>query len=252
MAALQANLHWLTARPIAHRGLHDIASGVVENCPGAFAAAMAGNYAIECDVQPTADGDAIVFHDPTLDRLTVETGRVDRRTVAQLQAIAFKQTGERMLTLAELFAMVDDAVPLIVEIKSEFDGRLGLTERVAELASAYRGRVALMSFDPEPIAWLKAHAPGLVRGIVAESTYIGAHWERLPPATKRNLASLAHFDATDPHFLSWRVADLPNGASVLYRAALKRPVICWTVRTDEDRAQAVRYADQVTFEGYLA
>jgi glycerophosphoryl diester phosphodiesterase len=246
------DLGWLTARPIAHRGLHDAAKGVLENCPQAFEAAIAGQYAIECDVQPTADGNAVVFHDPTLDRLTVETGRVDQRTVAQLQAIAFKGTGDHMLTLAQLFALVDDMVPLVVEIKSEFDGKLGLTKTVADLAAGYRGRLALMSFDPGPIAWLKAHAPGLVRGIVAESAYAGPHWDRLPAAMKRELAALAHFEATDPHFLSWRVADMPSGATVLYRSALRRPVICWTVRNDEDRANAARHADQVTFEGYLA
>ncbi|QCK87393.1 glycerophosphodiester phosphodiesterase [Phreatobacter aquaticus] len=247
-----ADLAWLTTRPVAHRGLHDAAKGVLENCPQAFQAAIAGNYAIECDVQPTADGDAIVFHDPTLDRLTVQTGRVDQRSVAELQAIPFKATTDRMLTLSQLFALVDDKVPLVVEIKSEFDGKLGLTKRVAELAADYRGRLALMSFDPAPIAWLKAHAPGLVRGIVAESAYAGAHWDRLPSAMKRDLAAIAHFDTTDPHFLSWRVADMPSAATVLYRSALKRPVICWTVRNDEDRALAARHADQVTFEGYLA
>ncbi len=50
-----ARLDWLTARPIAHRGLHD-ASGPVENTPGAFSAAIAGNYGIECDLQISADG----------------------------------------------------------------------------------------------------------------------------------------------------------------------------------------------------
>lgn len=247
-----ADLSWLTARPVAHRGLHDAARGVIENCPQAFAAAIAGNYAIECDVQPTADGDAIVFHDGTLDRLTQATGRVDARSVAELKAIAFKSGSDRMLTLAELFALVDDKVPLVVEIKSEFDGKLALTRRVAEVAAGYRGRLALMSFDPQPIVWLKENAPSLVRGIVAESGYAGPHWDRLPATMKRELAALGHFEATDPHFLSWRVADLPNAATVLYRKALKRPVICWTVRTDEDRAMAALHADQVTFEGYLA
>ncbi|WP_204325432.1 hypothetical protein, partial [Stenotrophomonas maltophilia] len=65
-------------------------------------------------------------------------------------------------TLPELFDLVAGKVPLVVEIKSEFDGKLGLTRRVADLAAAYRGPLALMSFDPAPIAWLKDNAPGLV------------------------------------------------------------------------------------------
>ncbi|WP_439575036.1 glycerophosphodiester phosphodiesterase family protein [Phreatobacter sp.] len=241
---------WLTARPIAHRGLHSAGAGVLENCPAAFVAAIDGNYAIECDVQPTADGEAVVFHDATLDRLTQATGRVDARTAAELKALSFKATGDRMVTLGELFDLVAGRVPLVVEIKSEFDGRLDLTRRVATLARNYLGPLAIMSFDPGPIAWLKQEAPGLVRGIVAESTYSGSHWSRMHPVMKQELAALAHFPQTDPHFLSWRVADLPNAATVLYRHALKRPVICWTVRTDDERVIAARHADQVTFEGY--
>ncbi|MDP3547374.1 MAG: glycerophosphodiester phosphodiesterase family protein [Phreatobacter sp.] len=248
----RADLGWLTARPIAHRGLHGLAPGVVENCPRAFEAAIAGNYAIECDVQPTADGDAVVFHDPTLDRLTVANGRVDQSTVAALKATAFRSTDDRMITLSELFALVQGRVPLVVEIKSEFDGKLALTERVAALAAGYRGPLALMSFDPGPIAWLKTHAPALVRGIVAESHYAGAHWARLPDRLRADLSTLAHMDRTDPDFLSWRVADLPNATTERFRGTLGRPLICWTVRTDDERVIAARHADQVTFEGYLA
>ncbi|MBN8944099.1 MAG: glycerophosphodiester phosphodiesterase [Rhizobiales bacterium] len=246
------DLGWLTARPIAHRGLHDAAAGVIENCPAAFSAAVAGNYAIECDVQPSADGEAVVFHDHTLDRLTVETGRVDARPAEVLKAVRFKATAEHMLTLPELFDLVAGKVPLVVEIKSEFDGKLGLTRRVAELAAAYRGPLALMSFDPAPIAWLKDNAPGLVRGIVAESDYQRPHLTAVERDVKRDLAALTHFPATDPHFLSWKIADMPNAATVLFRSALKRPVICWTVRSDDDRLNAGRHADQVTFEGYRA
>ncbi len=248
----RSDIGWLTARPIAHRGLHGLAPGVIENCPRAFTAAIAGNYAIECDVQPTADGDAIVFHDATLDRLTQATGRVDAHDAAALKRLAFKATDDRMITVAELFALVDGRVPLVVEIKSEFDGKLALTRRVAGLAATYSGPVALMSFDPEPIAWLKDNAPDLVRGIVAESHYAGAYWAGLSPAMRAELAAFAHMERTDADFLSWRVADLPSVATERYRGSLKRPVICWTVRTDDERLIAARHADQVTFEGYLA
>ncbi len=77
---------WLTARPIAHRGLHDAASGVIENTPSAFRAAIAGGYGIECDLQISADGEAMVHHDDALGRLTDGTGRLDAMTAAALQA----------------------------------------------------------------------------------------------------------------------------------------------------------------------
>ncbi|MGE5389162.1 MAG: glycerophosphodiester phosphodiesterase family protein, partial [Hyphomicrobiales bacterium] len=67
---------WLTARPIAHRGLHDALNGVVENSIAAARAAIAASYGVECDVQRTKDGDLVVFHDDTLERLTSRDGRV--------------------------------------------------------------------------------------------------------------------------------------------------------------------------------
>ena len=61
---------WLTARPIAHRGLHSHSRGIVENSISATKAAAEAGYAIECDVRPTLDGEVVVFHDYTLERLT--------------------------------------------------------------------------------------------------------------------------------------------------------------------------------------
>ena len=75
-----------TLLPIAHRGLHDAGSGVIENSLSALAAAAAAGYGIELDVQLSADGEAMVFHDYALDRLTAETGPVRARTAAALRA----------------------------------------------------------------------------------------------------------------------------------------------------------------------
>src|SRR5947199_9689840 len=77
--------NWLTARPVAHRGLHDRARGVIENMPAAGAAAVAKNFAIECDIQLSADGEAMVHHDDTLDRLTEGSGTLNGRTSAELK-----------------------------------------------------------------------------------------------------------------------------------------------------------------------
>ncbi|RVC06243.1 glycerophosphodiester phosphodiesterase, partial [Mesorhizobium sp. M7A.F.Ca.AU.001.01.1.1] len=43
-------LSWLTARPVAHRGFHDMNKTRWENTLSAFAAAAERGYAIECDV----------------------------------------------------------------------------------------------------------------------------------------------------------------------------------------------------------
>ena len=115
---------WLTARPIAHRGLHDAANGVIENTPSAFEAAIAGHYAIECDLQISADGEAMVHHDDVLGRLTDGAGRLDAMSAAELKRVAFKATKDRMLTLGELCALVAGRATLVIEIKSQFEGDL--------------------------------------------------------------------------------------------------------------------------------
>ena len=124
---------WLTARPVAHRGLHDEARGIIENMPGAAAAAVAANFAIECDIQLTADGEAMVHHDDALGRLTEGSGALLGMTAAELRAIRFKATPERMMSLADLCALVAGRVPLVIEVKSHFDGDRKLVSRKAEV-----------------------------------------------------------------------------------------------------------------------
>ena len=97
---------WLTARPVAHRGLHDISRGIVENMPGAVQAAIADNFAIEVDIQLTADGEAMVHHDDALGRLTEGSGALLQKTAAELKAVKFRNTGEHMMSLADLCTLV--------------------------------------------------------------------------------------------------------------------------------------------------
>src|SRR5258705_12592462 len=123
------DLDWLTARPVAHRGLHDAQKGIIENTPSAFAAATAGGYSIECDLQISADGEAMVHHDEALGRLTQGSGWLDAMTSADLKRVAFKATADRMITLGELCALVAGRATLVIELKSRFDGDRRLVAR---------------------------------------------------------------------------------------------------------------------------
>ena len=117
-------LDWLTARPIAHRGLHDGASAI-ENTTSAFQAAIDGGYGIETDVQITADGEAMVHHDFALGRLTLGSRQLAAMTAAGLKEVPFKATADRMMTLGELCEFVGGRVPLLIELKSRFDAISG-------------------------------------------------------------------------------------------------------------------------------
>ena len=239
---------WLVARPIAHRGLHDAASGRMENSLGAARAAIAGGFAIECDVQLTADGEAVVFHDDTLDRLTDARGPIRERGLEELRRIPLHGAGEAIPTLSELLALIAGAVPLVCEIKSRFDADTRLAERASAISRDYEGPLAFKSFDPAVIAHLRAREVGRPLGIVAEASYEGDYWRELTLEQRQTCAAFLHYPETRPDFLSWHVDDLPHPTPSLLRALAATPVMVWTVRTSAQRALARSWADQIVFE----
>lgn len=243
------DLGWLTARPVAHRGFHDAARGIIENAPSAMDAAVARGYAIELDIQASADGEAMVFHDFTLDRLTEATGPLAARTAAEIGRILFRGTTDPILTLSQVMGRVRGQVPLVIEIKSAFTGDTRLAARAAQLVCAYAGPAALMSFDPQMLVEVRRQAPSLPRGIVAEGRYEEAEWPRISRREGVVLANLLHWPRTRFQFVNYRVADLDRPAVRIARA-VGLPVLTWTVRTAEDRARAARGADQMVFEGF--
>jgi glycerophosphoryl diester phosphodiesterase len=243
-------LDWLTARPIAHRGLHDAARGVIENTASAFRAAIEGNYAIETDLQISADGEAMVHHDDALGRLTQGSGRLADLTAAQIKAAPFKATADRVMTLGELCDLVAGRATLVIELKSRFDGDRRVAERAAAVLAGYRGPAALMSFDPLLVETVRAVAPGLPRGMVAEAHYDHHEWDGLSASEKRRLAWLLHAPQTRPQFIAYGVRDLPAIAPLIGRLAFSLPLLTWTVRTAQDRATAERWASQMIFEGF--
>ena len=240
---------WLTARSIAHRGLHDAAAGVIENTATAFTAAIAGNYGIETDLQISADGEAMVHHDDALGRLTEGSGRLADMSAAQIKAANFKATSDRILTLGELCALVAGRAPLLLELKSRFDGDARLPRRAAAVLASYAGPAAVMSFDPALIEAVRNIAPALPRGIVAERHYAHHEWDRFSSVEKLRMAFLLHAFRTRPHFVAYSVKDLPAAAPWIARRIFGLPLLTWTVRSADDRARAAAYADQMIFEG---
>ncbi len=243
-------LAWLVQRPIAHRGLHDAGKGVIENTQSSFDGAIIGNYAIECDLQITADGEAIVFHDETLDRLTGRSGRVNQHTVRQLQKICIVNSKHRMQTLAKLLEQVNGKVPLVIELKSHWNGDVSLAERALKVLESYAGPYALMSFDPDLVAAVAELSPHTIRGITADRV-TDPYYNILSVERRVALRNFTHLHRTRPHFVSFQFRELPF-APVQQIRNLGHPVITWTVRNKTEELQARRHSDQVTFEGYAA
>jgi glycerophosphoryl diester phosphodiesterase len=242
---------WLTARPVAHRGLHDAARGVIENMPAAAEAAIAGNFSIECDIQLTADGEAMVHHDDALGRLTEGSGALLEKTAAELRAIKFKATPERMMSLGDLCALVNGRVPLVIEVKSHFDGDRKLVRRMAQVFASYSGPAVGMSFDPDQVLALRETMPDLPRGIIAQRNYDDNYWKKLTTEQRQSMLYLRHAFRTRPHFVAFWVNQLPAPAPWIARNIFGLPLLTWTVRTQEQRERAARYADQMIFEGFM-
>lgn len=241
---------WLTARPIAHRGLHDAARGIIENMPAAAQAAVDAGFPIECDIQLTADGEAMVHHDDALGRLTEGSATLRTMSAAELKAAKFNNTSERMMSLGDLCALVKGRVPLVIEVKSLFDGDRRLVKRMAEVLASYSGPAVGMSFDPDQVMALRELMPSLPRGIVAERNYTEARWPKASAAQRQEMTHLRHFLRTKPDFVAYSVNELPAVAPWIARNVFGCPLLTWTVRTVEQRERAARYADQMIFEGF--
>jgi len=244
------SLDWLIARPIAHRGLHDAARGVIENTPSAVRAAIAANYGIEVDVQITADGEAMVNHDDVLGRLTDGEGRLDQFTAAELKRIPFRDAADRMMTLGELCDLVGGRITMLVELKSRFDGDDRLPTRVADVLAGYHGPVAPMSFDPRQLCGLQQRRPELVCGIIAAKYRPHPYWDLMPPWMRLGMGYLVTALTARPQFVAYAVADLPALAPLFARHVLSMPLLTWAVRTEPERQRATRWADQMIFEGF--
>lgn len=230
---------WLTERPIAHRGLHDLQKGRPENSMAAFTAACRAGFAIECDIQFSGDGVPMVFHDNTLDRLTDFKGPVRDRTAHSLAEINLAGTQEKIPTLANLLAYVAGKVPLVVEIKAPRASREAAATALDNIVRAYRGPLALMSFDGRLAGLLRGQIKDRPIGLVAEGGILSS------------LGQLMTLRRHGLQFLSYNIDHLPNPATVLTRRKLGLPVICWTVRTTLQRKKSERWTDQMTFEGFM-
>ncbi len=239
--------------PLAHRGLHDVSAGRVENAMASFRAAVDAGYGIELDVQLSADGQAMVFHDDTLDRVTDEVGRVRERSAAQLSAITLTGSEDVISTLAEVLAFVDGRVPVLVEIKDQ-DGTFGdnlgqLEAAVARDVSGYSGDCAVMSFNPHSVAVLKELLPDVPRGLTTEGFPDGA--KGVSDEALARLRAIADFDRVGASFISHDRASLDAPRVAELKAAGAR-ILCWTVRSPQQEAESRKIAENITFEGYLA
>ena len=151
-------------RPYAHRGLWN--AEIPENSLAAFARAVEAGFAIELDVQLAKDGTVMVFHDYTLTRMCGEDVKLADLTAAELATRRLKESDQHIPTFAEVLAVVDGRVPLLVELKGESTD-VSLCAPVAEMLDAYKGPYVVESFNPMLLRWFKRNRPQILRGLLS-------------------------------------------------------------------------------------
>ena len=242
------------SRPIAHRAYHDKTQGRPENSRAAIRAAVDAGYGIEIDLQLSSDGQAMVFHDDDLARLTGRPGALALHPAADLGAIPLLHGDEGIPTLAEVLDIIAGRVALLIEIKDQ-DGAMGpnvgaLEQATADALRNYTGPVAVMSFNPHSIIEMARLAPDLPRGLTT-SAYRPEDWAPLPAAICDRLREIPDYDPSGSCFISHEAVDLsrPRVAELKSQGAA---VLCWTIRSPKAEAAARQIAQNVTFEGYPA
>ncbi|ODA68362.1 cytoplasmic glycerophosphodiester phosphodiesterase [Methyloligella halotolerans] len=244
--AYSGGLDWLK-RPIAHRGLHDRQTGIVENTASAVEAAIAAGFGMEVDLRAARGHVPVVFHDETLERLTEGEGKVADHDVETLRQLAMRGTGDRILTLPELLDLVAGRAPLILEIKSEWNRDRRYEANIAEALRNYNGPVAIMSFDPWCVAAFRRLAPDLPRGLVSEWMSRRSFQKQIGIWQRFAMRHLLTASIAKPHFIAYDIQALPTFATRLARW-WGLPLLTWTVRTEFQRAKAEALADAMIFE----
>ncbi|WP_138469745.1 glycerophosphodiester phosphodiesterase family protein [Poseidonocella sp. HB161398] len=241
----------LLSRPIAHRGLHELARGIPENSLAAAEAACRAGYAIELDLQPSLDGVAMVFHDDRLDRLAGRPGLAAETLAADLEAMPILGTAERVPRFAAFLDLVAGRVPLLVELKSQPGSPVTATAKLAELALAaldgYRGEVAVMSFNPYAVAHGAMLRPDLAWGVTT------GHGPGLFPQDPALDAQITGGPLDPRDYGGCFISHGLHAAEATWIGPLRAaglPVLAWTVRSPEDEVLARRFAANITFEGY--
>ncbi|GGE49777.1 glycerophosphodiester phosphodiesterase family protein [Actibacterium pelagium] len=238
--------------PITHRALHDRKDGRPENSLAAIRAAIAGGYGIEIDIQPSSDRQAMVFHDYDLRRLTEEHGPIAQRHAHELEAVTLTGGSEGIPTLKTVLELVAGQVPLLIEVKDQ-DGHMGpsvgaLERSIAEVLENYEGDAALMSFNPHSIAVLSRLLPERPMGLVT-CDYNAQDWPLLREETREHLRTIPDFERLGASFISHEAADL-GADRVAELKSQGAKVLCWTIRSQAEEAEARKVAHNVTFEGY--
>ncbi len=229
----------------AHRGLHNATRA--ENSLSAFAAAVDAGYGIELDVRLSKDGELVVFHDDTLDRVTEGEGRIDKKTLRELKELHLLGTDDTVPTFSEVLALVDGKVPLLVELKEE-PFKYGVTEKCVEILKEYKGEFIVESFNPLALWKFKKLMPGVLRGVLSDHFFAQQKYKK--PMYFILQMFMLNFLAS-PDFIAFNHERYNSLGFKIQKNVFRPALFAWTVRSsDAEKLARKRGFDSVIFENY--
>lgn len=231
---------------IAHRGFFDN-DGIPENSIPAFRRAVERGFGIELDIQMTTDGRLMVFHDATTERMCGVGRRLTEMTSREARELKLGHTDERIPFLEEVLATVCGQVPMIVEMKYEGHS-IEATAKTVELLKGYDGPYCMESFDPRICAWLKGHAPQIVRGQLASDFMKGG--SSLPYALRFLMSNLMLDFLSRPDFIAYNCHDADQPSFALCRRLFHPVCVAWTVKSVTELKQAREVFDVIIFDSF--
>lgn len=230
----------------AHRGLHD--DKRAENSMSAFSAAVDGGFGIELDVRLSKDGELVVFHDDTLDRVCGVKGRVDEFTAAELSKMSLSGTKDGIPRFSKVLELVDGKVPLLVEIKEDM-GNSKVSEKCADMLGRYKGDFIVESFNPLSLRNSKKTLKNTPHGILSHKYYA---YEKYRKPLYFLLQVLVTNCICRPSFVAYDHKHFRCVSLRLLRKFFGVTTFAWTIRSADEEAMAYRHGfDGVIFEGYV-
>ena len=230
----------------AHRGLHG--EGRAENSISAFRAAVEAGYGIELDVRLSSDGELVVFHDDTLDRICAISGKVSDFTAEELSKMSLSGTSDGVPRFSEVLSLVSGRVPLLVEIKEDA-GDCRVSDKTVEILREYGGDYIIESFNPLSLGNVAKKMPEVPRGILSQNYYKN---EKYRKPLYYILKILLLNRICKPSFIAYDHEDYKCISLRIVRRLFGAVTFAWTVRSPKEEMEARAHGfDSVIFENYI-
>ncbi|MDR2655102.1 MAG: glycerophosphodiester phosphodiesterase [Oscillospiraceae bacterium] len=239
---------FLLGKNIAHRGLYNNSAGIPENSLEAARQSFLCGHGMEFDLQLSADGRIMVFHDRSLKRMTGVEKDVDELTCRELTDLSLLGTRQTLPTFEQYLEIAAGKIPLIIELKTckNREDMQTLCSKTAELLDGYSGKFVIESFDPRIVAWFRKNRPQYIRGQLA--CIEGEEGQNL--LSRFALAFLLLNFLGRPHFIAYEHTQFRNPSFLLCRA-MGALTVGWTVADLDSYKKAQRIFDAIIFENIL-